>query len=228
MDVLIGWPGGDLTATLKLVGIVVFGYVFVLWVASVLWSYKDIRARTRDPIAQAIGVGVAAFFPIVGLPVYLVLRPGETLAEAYARQLEQEAILSDLHSISSCPNCRRPVEEDFQVCAHCATPLRQPCPRCDRLLQFSWRHCPYCATARETARQPRTATAAAAAAGSGRPRTESASARGGRPVRGATAPPRPVVDDPDELESGSAPARSRATGAAGASGATGAEDRVNR
>ncbi|MDA1004473.1 MAG: zinc ribbon domain-containing protein, partial [Chloroflexi bacterium] len=164
MDVLIGWPGGDLTGTLRLVGIVIFIYAFVLWVASVLWAYKDIRSRTRDPIAQGVGVSIAALFPLVGLPVYFVLRPSETLAEAYARGLEQEAILSDLHAISSCPNCRRPVQDEFQVCAHCATPLRQPCQRCDQLLQFSWRHCPYCATPREAARPARAAAAAPAAA----------------------------------------------------------------
>ena len=201
MDVLIGWPGGDLAGTLKLVGVVVFGYLFVLWVASVLWSYKDIRSRTRDPIAQGIGVGIAALFPIVGLPVYLVLRPRETLSEAYARQLEQEAILSDLHAISSCPNCRRPVEDDFQVCAHCATPLRQPCPRCGRLLQFSWRHCPFCATAREGARQPRAAAQPASGGGGGRARAEGTPARGARPARGpAQAPARAPVDDSEDME----------------------------
>ncbi len=183
MDVLIGWPGGDWTATLKLGGFLVFGYVFIIWVASVLWVYKDIRSRTRDPISQAIGVGIAVVLPIIGLPVYLVVRPGETLNESYVRQLEQEAILSDLHAISACPNCRRPVEDDFQVCAHCGTSLREPCKRCGKLLQFSWRNCPYCATPREASRPARPASApAGVGAGGGAARSARAGAGRARPA----------------------------------------------
>lgn len=209
MDVLIGWPGGDWQAALKLFGFVVFAYLFIIWVASVLWVYKDIRSRTRDMISQAVGIGISIVLPIVGLPVYLVVRPGETLSEAYVRQLEQEAILSDLHSISACPNCRRPVEDDFQVCAHCATPLREACRRCGKLLQFSWRNCPYCATPRETARPSRTAATAAAAGGTGATSTAAPAAAptgrqtradgGAAPARSRAARPRPTnVPDPFE------------------------------
>jgi RNA polymerase subunit RPABC4/transcription elongation factor Spt4 len=171
VDVLIGWPGGDWQSTLKIAGALVGGYLFVLWVASVLWVYKDIRSRTRDPISHLTAAAIAIVFPLIGLPVYFVLRPSETLSEAYARQLEQEAILSDLHAVSACPNCRRPVQDDFMICAHCATPLKQPCTNCGQLLAFSWRNCPYCATPRETARpQPR-------------PAAEPARAQRGEPAR---------------------------------------------
>lgn len=156
-DVLIGWPGGSWQATARLVAFIVGGYLFVLWLASVLWVYRDIRSRTRDPISQFTGVAIATAFPLVGLPVYMVVRPNETLQEAYDRQLEQEAILSELHSVSACPNCRRPIQDDFMVCAHCATSLKQPCRNCGQLMQFSWRVCPFCATPREVA-QPRRET----------------------------------------------------------------------
>ena len=161
MDVLISWPGGDWQATARMAGAIVGGYLVIIWLASVLWVYRDIRARTRDPISHVTGVVIALVFPFVGLPVYFVLRPSETLTEAYDRQLEQEAILSELHSVSACPNCRRPIQDDFMVCAHCATSLREPCTNCSQLLQFSWQHCPYCATPRqrrEAVAQPSTAT----------------------------------------------------------------------
>ena len=160
MDVLIGWPGGDWQATLQIVGAIVGGYLFVLWISSVLWVYKDIRSRSRDMVTQATAVGIGIVFPVVGLPVYLVLRPSERLIDAYARRLEQEAILSDLHSISACPTCRRPIEEEFTACPHCATSLKSPCAHCSRPLQFSWRNCPYCATPR--ARPSEAAVAASA------------------------------------------------------------------
>jgi RNA polymerase subunit RPABC4/transcription elongation factor Spt4 len=118
----------------------------VLWFASILWVYRDIQARSQDPITQAIGVGIAVVFPLVGLPVYMVVRPQETLQDAYDRQLEQEAILSELHSVTGCPNCRRPVQDDFQYCAFCGASLKSACAACGRLLQFSWRVCPSCQT----------------------------------------------------------------------------------
>ncbi len=157
MDVLISWPGGDWQATARMAGAVVGGYLVVIWLASVLWVYRDIRSRTRDPISHVTGVVIALTFPFIGLPVYFVLRPSVTLVEAYDRQLEQEAILSELHAVSACPNCRRPIQDEFMVCAHCASALRQPCSNCSKLLQFSWQHCPYCATPRVQAAPPQAA-----------------------------------------------------------------------
>lgn len=149
MDVLIGWPGGDWQGSAKLAGVLVGGYLLILWLATILWAYRDTRGRTRDPLSQLIGVALVTVFPFVGLPVYLVVRPAETLRQAYERQLEQEAILSELHATSACPNCRRPVQDDFMVCAYCQTSLREACRSCSHLLSSAWRVCPYCATPRE-------------------------------------------------------------------------------
>ena len=221
MDLLIGWPGGSWESTARLAAVLVGGYLFVLWLASILWVYRDIRSRTRDPISHLTGVAIATVFPLVGLPVYLVVRPSETLQEAYDRQLEQEAILSELHSISACPNCRRPVQDEFQVCAYCATQLKQPCKNCGHLLQFSWRHCPFCATARELPRrepvyeideaedepveEPRRSPAAARAA------RQPAQAQASQPAATTAARrPAPRDEDDDDLEEDAAP-RTRVT-----------------
>ena len=158
MDVLIGWPGGDWQATAKLAAGLVGTYLFLIWVASLLWAYRDIRGRTRDPASQLIGVSIVAALPLLGVPIYMVVRPRETLREAYDRQLEQEAILSELHSVSTCPQCRRPVEGDWAICAFCSHELKQPCGSCDRLLLNAWRACPYC-----TAPRPRPVEQVAAA-----------------------------------------------------------------
>ena len=153
MDVLIGWPGGSWQDTLRLGAALGIGYFLLLWLTTTLWAYRDIRSRTRDPASQAVGVAIVGALPLVGIPLYLVVRPRETLRDAYERQLEQEAILSELHSSSSCPNCRRPVQDDFMVCAHCSTNLKAPCKSCGRLLTHAWRACPYCATPKASAQQ---------------------------------------------------------------------------
>lgn len=147
-DVLIGWPGGSLVATGRVVGVLFAAYLLLAWAASVLWVYRDVRSRSSDATTQLIALGIAVIFPIAGLPLYLVLRPGETMQEHYDRQLEENIILSELHAITVCPNCRRPAQPEFIVCAHCATPLQEACQRCGRLLNIGWRHCPYCAAPR--------------------------------------------------------------------------------
>lgn len=145
MDVLIGWPGGGWQASARLFSGLLGAYLLLLWLASILWVYRDIRERSDDPVTHIVGVAIAVIFPIVGLPIYMILRPGETLNAAYESQLERDALLSELHSINACPNCRRPTHEDFTVCAFCGTTLRQPCAQCGQPLQPAWRHCPYCA-----------------------------------------------------------------------------------
>ena len=149
MDILVGWPGGDWQTSAKLAGGIIGTYLFLIWIASILWAYRDIRGRTRDPVSQLIGVSIVTALPLVGVPIYLVVRPPHTLREAYDRQLEQEAILSELHSVPTCPQCRRPVDDGWMVCAFCSNDLKQPCGSCDRLLMNAWRHCPYCGVTRE-------------------------------------------------------------------------------
>ncbi len=148
MDSLFGWPGGDVESALQLAGFLFGCYLTLVWVASVLWVYRDIRSRTRDFVSQLTATALALVLPILGLPLYLVLRPRRTLQDSYERQLEQEAMLSELHALSACPRCRRPVHDDFMVCAYCRTRLREPCGACGRLLLYAWRNCPYCATQR--------------------------------------------------------------------------------
>ncbi|MEZ4501610.1 MAG: zinc ribbon domain-containing protein [Dehalococcoidia bacterium] len=146
MDYLIGWPGGDWQATARLAGTLAGGYIALIWLASVLWVYRDISSRTRDPVSQTVSVAIAVVMPLIGLPIYFALRPNETLQEAHDREIEQEAMLSEMHSLTSCPNCRRPVEGDFMVCAYCATELKQPCASCGQPLRAAYRYCPHCAT----------------------------------------------------------------------------------
>ena len=154
-EFLIGWPGGSLESTLKLGALLLIAYALVLWLSAVVWVYRDARNRTTDQASQVIAVLLVATFNLPGLIVYLVIRPQTTLADAYERSLEAEAILHELQlSASSCQTCRRPIDDDFNVCPYCRTVLREPCRACSRLVRTSWTVCPFCATDRAPARPP--------------------------------------------------------------------------
>lgn len=109
-----------------------------------IWTFRDIRSRSRDVLAQLLATLLVLVLPIVGLVVYLMLRPRETLADAYERSLEQEALLQAIEEPEVCPGCGQRVKSDYLFCPTCHTRLKRACPACDRPLNLRWSLCPYC------------------------------------------------------------------------------------
>ncbi|WP_374689652.1 zinc ribbon domain-containing protein [Promineifilum sp.] len=138
------------------------GLVLLLLLALVVWAYRDIRARSRSAAAAVLTVLVVAFLPLIGLVIYLLLRPRETLAEAYDRALEQEALLQQIEERPVCPTCSRPTQANWFLCPACHTHLRQPCPVCHSPLELHWDICPYCGNLMETEEVVESATPEAA------------------------------------------------------------------
>ncbi|MHB1415344.1 MAG: zinc ribbon domain-containing protein [Chloroflexota bacterium] len=126
--------------TIALVG----AYVTAFWFTLVVWTFRDIQKRTRDVLVQILATLLVLLFNLPGLLLYTILRPPETLSEAYARSLEEESLIQEIEERQVCPECHRRVEEDYQVCPHCGTALRKSCPDCHRLLDLHWQRCPYC------------------------------------------------------------------------------------
>ncbi len=118
--------------------------LLIVWLAVVVWAFRDLRSRSRSGVAALLTILLVGLLPIVGLVVYLLLRPRETLAEAYDRALEQEALLQQLEDKPVCPTCSRPTQPNWFLCPSCHTHLRQPCPNCNAPLELHWDICPYC------------------------------------------------------------------------------------
>ena len=125
-----------------------FGAAFLvtLWVALVIWTYRDIRNRARDTLAHILAVLVVAVLNLPGVLVYLILRPAHTLEEEYQRTLEEEALLTAIEDQALCPGCERRVHEDWQVCPNCHTKLKKACHHCGKLMELPWNLCPFCGT----------------------------------------------------------------------------------
>lgn len=182
------WPGGSGEATLRIVLTGVISYFIVLWIGVVIWTYRDIRDRTNDTLYQVACVFIVLLFNFPGLMVYLMVRPAETMSQAYQRSLEEEAILRDLSNSSTCPTCHHPIEPDFVICPSCRSQLKEPCTNCGRPLSYGWTACPYCATDRR-GRAPAPPTPAAQWQQTYDAPVEASTAKGpasrrGRPSRG--------------------------------------------
>ncbi len=183
------------TGSLFTIGVVYAGMVTAaFWLAMVIWTYRDMRARSRDMLAQILVALMVLVLTLPGLLIYVFLRPRETLSEAYERSLEEEALLQEIEEKPACPGCGQRVHPDWQACPNCHTRLKQPCSHCGHLLELSWNLCPYCATPQRAYTEEQPALAP----------TYNHSERAAEPAqrvsltrRSSTRPPR---DDPDELE----------------------------
>jgi len=125
-----------------------FGGAFLaaLWIALVIWTYRDIRSRARDPLVQILSALLVAVLNLPGVLVYLILRPARTLEEEYQHTLEEESLLQALEELPLCPGCERRVKDDWQVCPNCHTKLKKECQHCGKLMELPWNICPYCGT----------------------------------------------------------------------------------
>lgn len=114
-----------------------------------IWTFRDIRSRSRDFLVQILATVVVAVIPIGGIIVYLLLRPRETLADQYVRALEEESLLATIEHQEFCPTCGRRVGDDMRFCPSCHTKLRNECRSCGRAVHLAWDLCPYCGTAQQ-------------------------------------------------------------------------------
>jgi RNA polymerase subunit RPABC4/transcription elongation factor Spt4 len=143
-------PSG-LGTILQLVVAVLGAYVAAFWFCLVVWTFRDIQKRTHDIVVQVLATMLVLLFNLPGLLLYTILRPPETLAEVYARTLEEESLMQDVQERQACPNCKSRVENDFMVCPNCGTDLKRSCRKCGRLNNLGWDICPYCGTHDESA-----------------------------------------------------------------------------
>jgi hypothetical protein len=123
-------------------------YVVLLWLGTAYWAFRDMQARTENPILPYFSAALIIFFTpllfVFAVVLYLIVRPRETLAEVYERSLAEESLLAEVEKNQLCPVCRDRVHVDWLVCPNCRTRLHRVCPSCNRLAQPEWPLCAYC------------------------------------------------------------------------------------
>jgi RNA polymerase subunit RPABC4/transcription elongation factor Spt4 len=121
-------------------------FLAALWLSLVFWTYRDIKARARDPLARILAVLVVAVLFLPGIVVYLILRPRMTVDEEYQQTLEEEALLQSIEESPVCPGCGRRIKDNWLICPNCHTKLRKHCHHCGKLMDLPWNLCPFCGT----------------------------------------------------------------------------------
>ena len=121
-------------------------FTAALWLSLIIWTYRDIKARGKDPLIRFLAVLVVAVLFLPGIVIYLILRPQRTLEEEYQHTLEEEALLRAIEETPLCPGCGRRTKDDWLVCPHCHTKQKKPCHHCGYLMELAWNLCPHCGT----------------------------------------------------------------------------------
>ena len=121
-------------------------FIAALWLSLVIWTYRDIQARGKDPLVRILAVLIVAVLFLPGIVIYLILRPQRTLEDEYQQTLEEEALLQAIEENSVCPGCGRRTKDNWRVCPHCHTKLKKPCHHCGYLMDLPWNICPHCST----------------------------------------------------------------------------------
>lgn len=121
-------------------------FLAALWLSLVFWTYRDIKARARDPLVRILAVLVVAVLFLPGIIIYWILRPRYTLEEEYQMTLEEEALLQSIEETPTCPGCSRRIKDNWVICPNCHTKLRKVCVHCGKLMELPWNICPYCGT----------------------------------------------------------------------------------
>jgi RNA polymerase subunit RPABC4/transcription elongation factor Spt4 len=172
----------------QLAGQLIVLYVLLLWVGTAYWAFRDMQARTENPILPYFAAALIIFFTpllfLFAVVLYLIVRPRETLAEVYERSLAEESLLAEVERNELCPVCRQRVQSDWLVCPNCRTRLHRVCPSCNRLAEPEWPLCAFCG--RELDRPERPTRAAAAPARGSSTRPERPETTPERKLRGVT------------------------------------------
>lgn len=120
-------------------------YIVLLWLGSAFWAFRDASRRTHNlfaPYAAGALVILASplFFPFA-LILYAIVRPGETLVDAWERRMAEEAAAE---AVPLCAGCGRRTDPDWLACPSCGQRLHRRCAACGRLMGLEWNLCAWC------------------------------------------------------------------------------------
>ena len=80
-------------------------YGGLLWLSIIVWVTRDAISRSNNLLFQVFAILLNIGFPVLGILLYLIVRPGKTVLERYYEELEHRLILESIqgkaHSAAS-------------------------------------------------------------------------------------------------------------------------------
>ena len=76
-------------------------FLATLWVSLIIWTIRDVRRRSKDPMARILAVLIVALLFLPGMLIYAILRPARTLDEEFSSLWKKKLYCKQLR-ISLC------------------------------------------------------------------------------------------------------------------------------
>ena len=120
-----------------------FWLLFLLyWILAILRTMKDITSRTNNVFWQILAVLlVGVFTPLIGLPIYLFLRP---IRHNWDRLWWRESLSVQ---VAGCPACAKKNPLHHEFCVYCGQWMTVKCKECKSTYQWAYDYCPQCGAA---------------------------------------------------------------------------------
>ncbi len=138
----IDFLSSDTFGTVK---IAVLAYFSLLWLAIIIWVTRDVLQRSKSILFQAFSILLVIIVPILGVLLYLIVRPGKTRTERYYEELERNMMEGESQSeLNTCDKCLTPADKDYSYCPNCGESLKKSCSKCKKTFPNVWNICPFC------------------------------------------------------------------------------------
>ncbi|NMC09145.1 hypothetical protein GYA44_02335 [Candidatus Microgenomates bacterium] len=123
----------------------IFIYAFVaFWIVVLYWIWLDSGDRTSNTTARVCYVLLGLFLNVVGLVIYLIIRPNQTIEEIYWSDLERRYLKYETSELGDCPKCGTQLFPGFRYCPECKYKLKVKCPSCNLFVDRKYKYCPHC------------------------------------------------------------------------------------
>ena len=105
--------------------------LFFLWIAVIVWVYRDAERRGMNGVLWALLVFIGN---LIGLIIYLIVRQDN---------VPRNKTVTAAHSLT-CPSCDKAVSQGYKFCPHCGSTMNPTCPKCNSKVESDWNICPNC------------------------------------------------------------------------------------
>lgn len=127
------------------IDLLLFALAF-FWLVIIGWVWVDSGERTTDRATRVGYVGLVVVFNVIGLLIYFIIRPSETIEEIYWADLERRYIKYETSELGDCPRCGTQLYPGYVNCPNCGYKLKIKCTGCDVYIDKDNKYCPYCST----------------------------------------------------------------------------------
>ncbi len=127
-------------SAIKFLGII----LVIFWIVVLYWVWFDASERSSSTFVKICYVLLVGILNIIGLIIYLLIRPSRTIEEIYWGDLERRYLKYETAELGDCPQCGAQLAPGYIYCPNCRYELKVKCSHCGIYVDRGNTYCPNC------------------------------------------------------------------------------------